>query len=91
MPRIAEVPKCSDADFQTLKAWGNSRTIETRMVERANIILMPIDGQSDSAIASSLRLRPNTVGMWRHSFIESGLQGLGDLPRSGVKPKCGQA
>jgi hypothetical protein len=81
MPRIAEKPQCSDDVLQTLKAWGNSRTIEARMVERANTILMSLDGQSDSAIAGSLRLRPNTVGMWRHRFIEGGLQGLYDLPR----------
>jgi transposase len=87
MPRVAEKPRCADEIAETLRSWAASRTLERRMVERAKIILKSIDGYSDSAIAKELGLRPNTVGVWRHRFIKSGLDGLFDRPRPGKAPK----
>ena len=87
MPRTAEKPQLTTEDEQALKEWANSRTLEYRMVERAKIILMSWEGNPDSVIADRLQLRPNTVGIWRHRFLEKGLEGLMDLPRSGAKPK----
>jgi transposase len=87
MARFAEIVLCSDEDLNTLQVWGNSRIIEARLVERAKIILMAIDGKTDATIARELGLRPNTVGMWRRRFNAQGLEGLYDLPRSGKPPK----
>jgi transposase len=87
MPRIAEAPSHTEEDLHTLMAWSKSRTIQARMVERAKIILKSIGGQTDSSIAAELNLRPNTVGLWRRRFIEHGLDGLFDRPRSGKPEK----
>lgn len=57
--------------------------METRLVERAQMILMCLQGESVSAIAENLDVRPNTVIDWRRRFEQEGLAGLQDRPRSG--------
>jgi transposase len=83
MSRKAPVPVCSDDDRKTLKEWANSRTQELRLVERAKIILGCLDGESVSAIARGLQIRPNTVIEWRSRFEKEGIAGLYDKPRAG--------
>jgi transposase len=77
--------------LKTLKEWAASRTIEVRMAERAKIILMSVDGNTDAAIARHLQLRPNTVGLWRQRFIDGGLANLFDRQRGGKPPKFNPA
>jgi len=52
-------------------------------VERAKMILGCLDGRSMADIARELRVRPNTVILWRRRFSQEGLAGLKDRPRSG--------
>ena len=83
MSRVSQKVKCSAQEKETLKAWSGSGRQQKRLVDRARIILMNIEGYSDSEIARELKTRPNTVGKWRKRFIEQGLSGLNDAPRSG--------
>jgi len=83
MSRVSQKVKCSAQEKETLKAWSGSVRQQKRLVDRARIILMNIEGYSDSEIARELKTRPNTVGKWRKRFIEQGLSGLNDAPRSG--------
>lgn len=87
MPKHAQKPICSPEDRKILLEWSASRTKEFRLVTRAKMILLCLDGVQDIDIAKRLQTRPNTIGKWRIRFIEKGLAGLRDLPRPGKAPK----
>jgi len=86
MPKKSPIPNCSNEDRRILTEWARSRTQESRLVERAQIILKCLDGESVGHIAHAMHIRPNTVIDWRRRFAEKGTAGLRDRPRSG-KPR----
>ena len=53
------------------------------VVQRSRIVLAPAAGKSNQQIAGELHMPEVTVGKWRRSFAQQGLQGLEDAPRSG--------
>jgi len=55
------------------------------------MILGCLAGRPIKAIAEELRVRPNSVIRWRKRFVESGLAGLEDRPRSGRRRLYGTA
>ena len=83
MPRTAEKPVLDESALGLLRSWVSSRTLESRLVERAKIVLLAIDGTSDKDIALELGTSSVTVGKWRRRFIASGVPGLYDAPRPG--------
>ena len=50
---------------------------------RARIVLLAAEGHDNAAIAERLETSRPTVGLWRARFLDLGLAGLEDLPRSG--------
>jgi transposase len=52
-------------------------------VVRAKIVLMAANGLGSTEIAGRLDTSPQVVHRWRKRFVESGLEGLEDHPRSG--------
>jgi hypothetical protein len=76
----------SAEDRATLELWTRSSTISAGQRERAEIVLAVADGVGVSGAARTLGLSPPTVIKWRDRFIDDGLDGLGDLARSG-RPK----
>jgi len=86
MPKKPPIPRCSEDNRKTLEKWAQSRTMEARLVERAQIILKCLEGEGVAEIARHLKIRPNTVIEWRRRFEREGIKGLRDRPRSG-KPK----
>lgn len=87
MPKTAAMPECSEADREVLEEWSRSRTMEARLVERAQIVLGCLAGRPVKVLAQSLQIRPNTVIDWRRRFEREGLAGLRDRPRSGKPPR----
>lgn len=83
MPRKTPKLHCADEDRQMIEKWANSRTLESRLVERAKIIKGCLAGKPVGDIAKELGIRPNTVIEWRNRFSENGPKGLHDKPRSG--------
>ncbi len=65
MGRKAPIPRCSEQDRRTIEEWGNSLTLEARLVERAKIIKRCLAGVPVGQIAQELKIRPNTVIEWR--------------------------
>lgn len=90
MPKKAPPLKSSENDRTILERWVKSRTMESRLVERAKIVLKCVQGESVTQIARELHVRPNTVIDWRRRFEEKGIPGLYDLPRSGKPATYGQ-
>jgi transposase len=76
----------SDQDRVTLESWTRSSTVSAGQRERAEIVLAVADGAGVSGTARSLGVSRPTVIKWRDRFVVDGLDGLGDLPRSG-RPK----
>jgi transposase len=50
---------------------------------RARIVLRAAEGATNTQIAAEVGVSLPTVGLWRRSFSERGLEGLADAPRSG--------
>lgn len=72
------------ADERTaLEKLARSRTAETRLVERAQIILAVADGERPSHTAERLQITRKTVYTWIKRFDTNGIDGLYDQPRSG--------
>jgi len=86
MPKKATAIGCTDEQRSELNRLASSRTLESRLVDRAKIILMSLDGVRNKDIAQRFGIRPNTVTDIRKRFFDNGIQGLYDQPRSG-KPK----
>ncbi|MEI6705462.1 MAG: IS630 family transposase [Deltaproteobacteria bacterium] len=87
MARKAPVPICTPDDRIKLEGWANSRNLEWRLVERAKIIIKLLDGEQVNKVAHDLDTGQNTVIKWRSRFVEHGIRGLHDQPRSGKPPK----
>ena len=68
-----------------LEQWVRSAKTEQRMALWARIILQAADGRGNLEIAAALRVRPATVSKWRVRYARTGLGGLADAPRPGVK------
>jgi len=60
------------------------------MVERARIILLADEGQTNEQIAAALKTRTARVSKWRQRFGAKRLAGLGDAMRSGKPAKYDQ-
>ena len=53
---------------ETLQEWTRKGTAENRFVERARIILLAHEGQTNQQIARRLQTRTARVSKWRQRF-----------------------
>jgi transposase len=86
MPKHAEALECSPEVRAELIAMSRSRTEEARMVERARVILVCLEGKEIQQVARQMGLSIPTVSKWRSRFVRQGIRGLRDQPRSGKPP-----
>ena len=85
--RVAPPVKPDSSQQTTLEQWARSRSLPSRQVERAKIVLLAAEGKSDLEIAAALAVSNQKAARWRKRFLESGLAGLEkDAPRPGRKP-----
>jgi transposase len=70
-----------------LVSWAQAPSTPQAVALRSRIVLAAAAGQSNQQIALDLAIPEVTVGKWRRSFAEHGLEGLRDAPRSGRPPK----
>ena len=74
-----------------LRRWSRSATIGVRDRERANIILLRLDGLGVDAVAERLSTTAKRVSTWSGRFARSGLDGLADRPGRGRKTSIAAA
>jgi len=86
MPRHAAPLDCSAEVRAELTAMSRSRKEESRMVERACIVLACVEGKEIQQVARETGASIPTVSKWRKRFAQAGLAGLRDQPRSGKPP-----
>ena len=72
--------------YTELMILTRSTKAEARLVQRAKIILSWHDGLSFKETSSNLNVSEVIINKWRSRFLQSGIAGLKDEPRSG-KPK----
>src|ERR1700686_3452427 len=87
MPRTAPAIKLDPKTKATLNSWLQAPSTAQALVLRSRIVLAAATGRANQQIASDLEIPQVTVGKWRRSFAERGLDGLRDAPRSGRPPK----
>ena len=81
----------TDADREALEAVLRSHKTSQSLALRARIVLKSGAGESVETVAASLGTSTKSVYKWRNRFLESGMKGLLDLPRSGQPRKLTQA
>ncbi|MGH9408309.1 MAG: IS630 family transposase [Vicinamibacterales bacterium] len=87
MPRVAPAITLDPETETMLRHMVRSPSTPQALAVRSEIVLAASEGQSNQAIAATLRIPDVTAGKWRRAFAASGLEGLHDAPRSGRPPK----
>jgi hypothetical protein len=84
---VASALELRSGDRERLEAAVRSTTAAAGLVARARIVLLAADGVPNTEIAVRTSSTRPTVLKWRGRYGESGLAGLGDLPRPGRVPQ----
>lgn len=71
MARVAQALTCTPEEKIALIQLSRSRSEEARLVERAKIVLLCLEGKRNDEVAQELSIRPNTVGVWRKRFFRT--------------------
>jgi putative transposase len=87
MSRKAKAITLKTEEKVELERLVRTHTIPKRTAERAQIVLWGADGLTNAQIADRLRTRAARVCKWRARFVQQGLEGLLDQPRSGQPRK----
>jgi len=90
--RVACQITLSDEERATLGRWARGRSTPARLVLRAKIILLAVEGRMNKDIAAELGMARKTVALWRNRFAQRRLAGLErDAPRAGRTPTARDA
>src|SRR5712692_113130 len=92
MPKLlhARAP-CDDTEERQIRRLAQSRHAPGDWILRARMIVHNWDGWRTTAIADELGCHPQTVRERVVRFNAEGLDGLGDRPGSGRKPRLTEA
>lgn len=86
MARLGQQLIATDEDLKTLTATARALSIDHRSVVRSKIILMLHQGYSYDMVKAELKVGREAIAKWKKRFIQYGLDGLNDAPRSGKPP-----
>jgi len=75
------------SDQATLQGWSRMGSLAQRLGQRAKILLLLADGLTPKDVSHQLQVSAPVVFKWRKRYLEAGLEGLNDLPRSGQPRK----
>jgi transposase len=82
----ARAPQGTDEERKIRKLAG-SRHAPADWIKRARMIILSWEGLRTAMIAAKLRCHPQTVRERIHRFNAQGMDGLGDRPGAGRKPR----
>ena len=94
MPRgrtTALTIRLTPAQRQTLLAWERSTTIPAGLARRARMVLLLTEGMTLTDIAATVGISRRFIYKCVQRFLEQGLEGLHDKPRSHRRIEPGQA
>jgi transposase len=72
-----------EGDREELSRLTRASSGRAGLAQRARIVLLAADGESNTAIAAKVGVSRPTVIDWRNRYAEQGISGLNDDPRSG--------
>ena len=80
------IPAPTPEERKQLEEWVRRRQTPRGLATRARVILLSVDHPdlTLSEIGQRVSLSDDTVGTWRRRFIQHGLAGLSDAPKSGA-------
>jgi len=81
--RAAVEIELSEGEESRLRSVLRTPSASQQQALRARIVLRAAEGATNTQIAAEVGVSLPTVGLWRRSFSERGLEGLADAPRSG--------
>ena len=88
MPKLLRARAPQDAaEEQKVRKLANSRHAPADWIGRARIIVLSWSGVRTTQIAAELGCHPQTVRERIHRFNAEGIDGLGDRPGAGRKPR----
>jgi transposase len=90
MPRHAPPLECSADDKAALIEIRKSRTEDTRVIERAKIVVARVNGKQIQQVAREMKVSVPTVTKWCNRFLLKGVRGLRDDPRPGKPARYGK-
>ena len=90
LPPLFARPPTDPAEQRRVRRLANARHAPASWLQRARIVTLSWDGAQVSQIAKALDCHPRTVYRWLHRFNQHGIDGLGDLPRSGRPRRLSQ-
>ena len=70
-------------DRDVLEGWLRSPSIRAGLGQRARMVLLAADGVATGEIAHRVGTSKQTVITWKHRYVDEGVGGLEDRPRSG--------
>src|SRR4051794_15638629 len=76
---------------EALERWVHRPKSAQALALRSRMILLCAAGGTNTEVAAELRVTKQTVGKWRHRFLERRLDGLLDEPRPGTPRKLSDA
>lgn len=85
--RVAPAIELTDEQQAELLRIAKGRTSQVRHAQRARAMLLASEGKQDIEIAEMVGCERQSVGRWRRTFLQRGVQGLiKDRPRGGRPP-----
>ena len=85
--RKAVVVELAEGEREILEGWVRRHKSSQALVLRSRVVLAAADGEANVDIARQLGCSAATASKWRRRFVELGLGGLSDAPRSGQPRK----
>src|SRR5665647_2084126 len=79
----AELLVLRAGDEKVLREWTRASSIPAGLAQRARILLLAAQGHSNTEIGRLVGVSLPTVRLWRGRYGAGGVEGLGDLHRSG--------
>jgi transposase len=83
LPPLFARPPADPIEERRIRRLAHARHAPASWLQRARIVTLSWDGAQVGQIAAQLGCHQRTVYRWLHRFNEHGIDGLGDLPRSG--------
>jgi transposase len=85
--RTAAAVTLNPEQRQSLERMARARPLPTRVVERAQVVLLAADGLENKEIAQRMSMTPAKAASWRKRFLPGGIVALEkDAPRPGRTP-----
>lgn len=92
MPKLLRATsRCDDAEESQIRRLAQSRHAPGDWIVRARMIVRSWEGRRTTAIAKELGCHPQTVRERIVRFNAEGIEGLGDRPGAGRKPRLTEA